>query len=172
MMNTMGEPKQDATLYGMRFPLEPIATRQSRHAGLAVTDELRMQITAVMLAQPNLTYLGFNDPLHRNAMAPDQLLWARTYLATEDCARQVLTCLNVMDLTYGRKDGTALRIHRRSSYGLKHAVEHRVCSLGLQGHASYIANGAFIVAAIIDGWDPVLTWHGNPNCTFRRRSRR
>ena len=95
----------------------------------------------------------------------------RALMRGADFQHQVSTCLYWMYFPATRK--TVRSMSWRGSYGLKHEVERWVWELR-QGEkrseidlARYISNGAFIVAAAIDGWEPVRLSR-SPNCRFSR----
>ena len=54
----------------------------------------------------------------------------------------------------------------RTSYALKHAVE---AWADLEGGPIYIANGAFIAAALAEGYRAERTSEGSPNAYFNMR---
>jgi hypothetical protein len=95
--------------------------------------------------------------------------YCKACLRGEPCAvdpTQVDTCTRWLAL-YAEPSMRVGRVQeRRSSYGLKHAVESWTAEHGAR---QYIANGAFIVAALNSGIEAVVT---GINCEFRMRARR
>ena len=57
--------------------------------------------------------------------------------------------------------GRSRVVERRGSYSIKHIIE--------QASGTYIANGAAITAAVLEGFKPVRK-HDGPNCVFTRRA--
>lgn len=126
------------------------------------------QISLIMERYPDVSSYGWHFVCEQEWNFGEQFKEARAHMCTENFARQVAACLEVMGTVQPR--GYALRIAQSSSYVLKHQVEFRVSRFGQSDLARYISNGAFIVAAAIEGWEPVR-WPNNPNCGFKRGAR-
>lgn len=90
---------------------------------------------------------------------PEQVATCRAWLRTHACPRKTIN-------------------YRRSSYGLKHEVEHASRIPGRSypqtdhygrdwyGPYVYVTNGAFITAALAEGYRMVPTSPGSPNAHF------
>lgn len=130
--------------------------------------DISMHIAQVTERYPELSSYGWHFVSTQQFNEGETFEKYRADMCTEYFARQVAACLEVMSTPQPR--GYALRVHRRSSYGLKHRVERRIQQFQQSDLSSYISNGALIVAAVIEGWEPVR-WANDPNCAFRRRAR-
>lgn len=130
--------------------------------------DLENQIAHVMERFPDLSSYGwlFTGRDQWNEEKAFQIY--REEMHGESFTRQVAACLEVMGTPQPR--GCPLAIRKSSSYAMKHKIEARIRKFQQSELASYITNGAFIVAAVIEGWEPVR-WANNPNCTFKRRAR-
>ena len=113
---------------------------------------VKAAIINLMTAHPTLSSAGlhFRCP-DKNWNDREYLKTCRDQMLTDGFQQQVLLCRDYIDQH---------RIKRgHSSYWYKHVVEEKHKS-------TYIHNGAFIVAAIICGYVPVL--YPSPNPSFRK----
>lgn len=131
--------------------------------------DLGDQIEIVMERYPDLSSYGWRFESRGAWNCGETFKELREQMRTEDFARQVAACLEVMATQQPR--GYALRIGKTGSYSLKHQVEERIRVFKQSEHAAYIGNGALITAAIIDGWVPVRA-NNSPNCGFKRGAKR
>lgn len=133
---------------------------------------IRGQIQAVLNAQPDLSYLGFRTWFpRRNNRAEDvakesaEFKDNRNYMLSDDVVQQIEACLNYLALV--RKTRTAKPkgdSNYPSSYGMKHEVQAWCTAAGKKDEGAYIANGAFIVAALIAGFPIHREDIQSPNC--------
>jgi len=124
-------------------------------------------IRAVMVSHPNLTHFGigiFHSP--RQSVEERRVVFERERDslagALDECNRAVRFLMHAVK----RKTINA----RYSSYGLKHMAEKYMESLPEVSN-SYVANGAFICAAIHLGFDVAPAGPGSPNVCFNISSR-
>lgn len=115
---------------------------------------IQTSIIDLLAAHPTLSSAGlhfrgrdkyWHDPVYLQS--------CRSEMLTERFLKEVQLCADFIT-RHGIERGA-------SSYRLKHLVE--------EGSRTYISNGAFIVAAIVGGYVPVL--HPTPNPSFRKVSK-
>lgn len=129
---------------------------KQRVPGLRMT---AADIQAVMDRYPELTHYGMGVPTRGITSAAElsELYTrerARLLAAEDECNK----ALHYLAHTTKRKTVNT----KRSSYGLKHRVEYYMKHLP-EVKNYYVANGAFICAAIHAGFDVRRTRPGNPN---------
>lgn len=135
------------------------------------SDSINQQIEAVKEMYRDLSAYGFYFRALGDWNDEERCERDREFMQTPDFVLQVITCLEALSQPRTRRS-TLWRIERHSSYVLKHEVERWVRENNRLDLASYISNGAFITAAIIDGWTPVITKVSGPNCNFCRERAR
>ena len=126
------------------------------------------RIRQVLEAQPDLTYFGFRsergsgvDKVSRTA-TPEEFERERGRLLEDDAVQQVVACLEYLDPIHKLRSAKPKDDqHIHGSYGMKHEVEAWQKSRGTPG---YVANGSFIVAAILAGFRIHRVDPGSPNC--------
>lgn len=128
-------------------------------------DGLKEQIQLVISRHPDLSSYGFHFQSVGQWNEGEAFVKNRLDTNSVGFAKQVGTCLQALSTPQPR--GEAFHVVRNSSYTLKHKVQNWARRSGIVGLSPYISNGAFIVAACIDGWVPVRYDRG-PNCIFKR----
>lgn len=117
--------------------------------------ETTAQDCARVLAQyPDLTANGFSNRTRDGEICAGAPLDSEETRAQIDRARQFLR-----ECCYQTKTIRPFT----SSYGLKHEAERWM--RGVTSH-SYISNGAFIAAAVLEGYRLERPAGGGPNCSF------
>ncbi|KAA0889934.1 hypothetical protein [Pusillimonas sp. ANT_WB101] len=134
-------------------------------------NDLRSQIANVMAQYPDLSAYGFHFSAGGEWDDLELYKCYRDMMLTSRFADEVLTCIEAIYAPRARWEARAWRLDLGGSYGLKHAVERWVREGNRDDLASYISNGAFIVAAVIEGWVPVRSQR-SPNCRFAREGKR
>lgn len=130
--------------------------------------DLPRLISNAVEAMPDLSTYGFRFSQRSGEQwnEGDAFERNRARMFSDDFAWQVMTALACLRAEHPRE--YALRVVKRSSYGLKHSVEWWVRREGYPPTLSnYVSNGALIVAAYIDGWK-IAREENSPNCGFRR----
>lgn len=128
-------------------------------------DDLLGQIAVVRNNYPDLSAYGFHFAGPDDWDEVNLFRRYRAHMETPDFSDQVLTCLEALAAPRSRRH--AWKLERHSSYVLKHAVERWAEESKRDDVARYVSNGAFIVAAVIDGWQPIRL-ERSPNCRFSR----
>lgn len=109
---------------------------------IAYLDNLANDVRYALKQFPLLTYFGFGD-FGKPLVAPPEL---RNQLLSDHALHEI----NLSQHWLGCQIRIKTISRHYSSYGLKHVVEN--CTPRPGCPRSYVANGSFIVAAIIDGW--------------------
>lgn len=151
------------------------ALLRERDEGVAVVtpDPLRASIRVVLDTQPDLSYRGFRtwlvprggDLAEKVAKEAADFEQQRAYLLTDDAVQQVEACLAYLALV--RKTRTARPKDDSSppgSYTMKHQVQAWRTAAGKRDEGAYVANGAFIVAALVAGVPVHREDIRSPNC--------
>lgn len=116
---------------------------------------IQTAIIDLMTAHPTLSSAGIHFRSHdKNWHDPEYFKTCRDLMLTDRFFKGVQ-----LSEDYIRQHGIKRGM---TSYGLKHLVEEEYPS-------TYIHNGAFIIAAILRGYVPVL--HQGPNPSFRKLSK-
>lgn len=144
-------------------PIRNIAPVVQVSAGSA--QDIRGQIATVMDKYPELSAYGFHFSAPGDWQDVARYKAERAQMQTASFIDQVETCIEA--LTTPRTRRNAWKVERHSSYVLKHMVERWAEEIKRDDVTRYVSNGAFIVAAVIDGWAPVRL-ERSPNCGFRR----
>lgn len=132
-------------------------------------DDINGQICVVMEQFPDLSAYGFHFRGLDDWDDTAKYRRDRAHMVTADFANQVTTCIEAFTAPRSRR--YTWRLDRHSSYSMKHLVEQWAWESKRDELARYVSNGAFIVAAAIDGWIPVRL-ERSPNCGFRREAAR
>lgn len=133
----------------------PVLT--SRSALMSQSD-----IRAVMALHPNLTHFGvgiYHTP--KQSVSERNAIFKRERDSLAGALDECNRALRFLTHAVKRKTINA----RHSSYGLKHMAEDYLESLSDVSN-SYVANGAFICAAIHLGFDVAPAGPGSPNVRF------
>lgn len=110
---------------------------------------------------PNLSASGFAVDGGINTPEGDKFAEDRAFMFTDVFAEQVRVCLEAFPQ---KKDG-GWAILKRTSYGLKHAVEY------FRGHHRWVSEGAAIVALMMLGYQP-RGIENHKSCGFKKETRR
>lgn len=148
---------------GIALPwAKAIATIQANPPAKSHAGGSRMMpadIQAVMDRYPELTHYGMGVPTRGVTSAAELTeLYARERARLLAAGEECNKALRYLTHTTKRKTLNT----KRSSYGLKHRVEYYMKHLP-EVKNYYVANGAFICAAIHAGFEVRPTRHGSPN---------
>lgn len=117
---------------------------------MSTNTETNTALARCIEANPDLSAYGWRFRDRRNWNNGEAFAANRDQMHTEDFAQQVECAL------------TYLRTHRipkgAGSYGMKHRAEN--------ASGQYVSNGAFIVAAILTGYQ-IQRDDNSPNCGFK-----
>ena len=108
-------------------------------------NDMAQRLPAILKQHPLLTHFGFGE-------------WKRPFIATEKGRSDLLAAIAEIDHARAWLQTQQPRMTlnpRRSSYGLKHIAERAA--------GTYIGNGSFIAAALLEGWTVKRIPGGNPN---------
>ena len=108
-------------------------------------NDTAQRLPAILSQHPLLTHFGFGE-------------FNRPFAATEKGRNDLLAAIAEIDRARAwlRTQQPRLTLNaRRSSYGLKHIAERAA--------GNYISNGAFIAAALLEGWTVKRIPGSNPN---------
>lgn len=117
-------------------------------------------IQRVIVKASSLTYQGFR----RDSDTHEAFNQLRAKMLTDDFLLQVETARLAIDALRPRRDGFSMT--GCGSYALKHWAEIWRKREMREELSAYVSNGALIVAAILEGWEPVRVF--GPNCEFKR----
>lgn len=141
----------------------------SLQAPKSVPCKYSQQIASKLDLYPDLNAAGWRP----QSMSDDEHVRQRAACLDDDFERQVALAIAWQ---HGAPDvGKAIR--SSGSYGLKHRVERWArgiaADMGFDAADSalhpYCSNGAFIVAALVVGWQPHRGTNDGPNCSFEGR---
>lgn len=108
-------------------------------------NDTEQRLPAILSQEPLLTYFGFGE-------------FDQPFAATQKGRNNLLVAIAEIDRARAwlRTQQPRLTLNaRRSSYGLKHIAERAA--------GNYISNGAFIAAALLEGWTVKRIPGSNPN---------
>lgn len=128
-------------------------------------EEARTLIESALAKDPRLTHFGigvFDEDMRRHEEG-DEPVDADIAKEREHLRTAIAEVQRAADWIK-RQDSTARYNTRHNSYGYKHAVERWWRDRGAPDGNPYVANGAFIAAAIGLGWEAKVD---GPNARFK-----